>query len=155
MGILSRLELLFNPGRKPKEVRIDLKEIVCKPKGKPCLKQIKTAVVGADFSNIDGSNRQEALSKLKVGEKVRLIWNRTESKDIVYLVRGGRTQEFSMSDCFGRLDDKVATEVVRWLTQDNIVTSAKVARIVGGTRKRPKLSCVVELSTYQGPEAKS
>lgn len=155
MGILDKLEQMFNPARKPKEVRIDLKEIVCKPKGKPCLRQVKAAVVGSDFSNIDGSNRQEALAKLKVGENVRLIWNRTDSKDIVYLVRGGRTQEFSMSDCFGRLDDKVAAEIIRWLTQENIVTSAKVAKILGGTRKRPKLGCVVELSAYQGPEAKT
>ncbi|MBW1890385.1 MAG: hypothetical protein JRI93_07660, partial [Deltaproteobacteria bacterium] len=42
----------------------------------------------------------------------------------------------------------------RWLTKDNIVTAARVVRIVGGTRKRPKLGCVLELSTYPSPEKK-
>jgi len=30
-----------------------------------------------------------------------------------------------MPDCFGRLSDKIAAEVIRRLTQDNVVTAAK------------------------------
>jgi hypothetical protein len=54
-----------------------------------------------------------------------------------------------MADCFGRLNDKVAADVIRWLTQERISTAVRVARIVGGTRKRPKLGCLLELSTYR------
>jgi len=50
---------------------------------------------------------------------------------------------------------RVAARVVRWLTRDNIVTAAKVVKITGGTRRQPRLGCVLELSTYPGPEKKN
>jgi hypothetical protein len=112
--------------------------------------------VGVEYSNIDGSDRQEALKKIKAGERVRLIWSAGDSgdKDTVYLVRKGLSQELSMPDCFGRLNDKVAADVVRWLTRENRVTGARVVKLTGGTRKRPKLGCILELRTYPGPEEK-
>jgi hypothetical protein len=112
--------------------------------------------VGVEYSNIDGSDRQEALKKNKIGEKVRLIWDAGDSgnKDTVYLVRKGLGQELAMPDCFGRLNDKVAADVIHWLTKENVVTSAKVAKLSGGTRKRPRLGCVLELRTYPGPKKK-
>lgn len=137
-----------------KAERVDLKEIFCKPKGRELIKTIRTSAVGVALTNLDGSERQEALKKLKEGEKVRLVWdaNSPAKKSIVYLVRGGLRQRLNMADCFGRLEDKIAGNVVRWITKDNILTSAKVVKIVGGTRKQPKLGCVLELSTYPGPE---
>ena len=85
-----------------------------------------------------------------------MIWDAGESgtKTTVYLVRKGKSQELSMPDCFGRLNDKTAADVTRWLTQDNIVTAAHVVKITGGTRKQPKLGCVLELRTYPGPKKK-
>ena len=59
-----------------------------------------------------------------------------------------------MSDCFGRLNDRVAADVIRWLTQENVVTEAQVLKIQGGTPKRPKLGCVMELTAYPGPDPK-
>ena len=140
-----------------KSERVDLKEIFCKPKGRELIKTIRTSAAGVALSNIDGSERQEALKKLKEGEKVRLIWdtNSPGKKSIVYLVRGGFRERLDMADCFGRLEDKIAGNVVRWISKDNILTSAKVVKIIGGTRKHPKLGCVLELSTYPGPEKKS
>lgn len=155
MGILNTLEQMFIPSRRP--VRMGLKEIVCKPRKKDFIESIRTSATGSEYNNPDGSDRQIALQKLKVGERVRLMWDAGETgqKKTIYLVRGGKSQRFSMSDCFGRLNDKMAADVIRWLTKENITTSAKVVKIVGGTRKRPKLGCILELSTYRGPEQKS
>jgi hypothetical protein len=154
MGILSSLERIFVPSRGEKAKRVDLKEIYCRKKGDDFIKKFKSSVVGSEYKNPDGSDRQEALRRLKVGEKVRLIWDagNTGGKHVVYLVRKGKTQRLSISDCFGRLNDKTAADLIRWLTQENIVTSARVAGIVGGTRKRPKLGCILELTTYHGPQ---
>lgn len=97
------------------------------------------------------------MAKLKVGEKIRLIWDSGESgnKMIIYVVRGGKGKALTMADCFGRLGDKTAADVIRWLTEENVVTLAKVSKITGGTRKRPKLGCVLELTTYPGPKEKA
>lgn len=156
MALLHILERLLNRSQN-EEKKVELKEIFCKSKGDGFLKQFRTAAVGCQYSNRDGSSRQDALKKLKVGERVRLIWNAEEasSKDTVYLLKSGRGQELFLPDCFGRLDDKITAKVVRWLTRDNIVTAAKVVRITGGTRKQPRLGCVLELSTYPGPREKS
>ncbi len=154
MGILNTLERLLIPSKRP--VRMGLKEIVCKPKKKNFIENMRTSATGSEYTNPDGSDRQDAIQKLKVGEKVRLLWDAGETgqKKTIYLVRGGNTQKFSMSDCFGRLNDKIAADVIRWLTQEKIATSAKVVKIVGGTRKRPKLGCVLEISTYKSPDKK-
>ena len=104
------------------------------------------------------SLRQKFAEKLKVkvGEKIRLIWDARdpEKKPVIYLVRKGRRRQLSMPDCFGRLGDKVAADVCRWMTKEDVVTAARVVKIVGGTRKRPKLGCVLELSTYPAPKKK-
>jgi hypothetical protein len=155
MGLLKTLARVFTPSEITKE-RVELKEIFCKRRGEGYIKRFRTPAVGSEYSNLDGSDRQEALQKIKEGQRVRLIWDAASprNKSVVYLLRGGKNQQLSMPDCFGRLNDKVAADVVRWLNQDNIVTSARVARIGGGTRKRPKLSCILELTTYPGPVQK-
>ena len=152
MGLLQALERIFMPSREEKQM--DLKEIYCKTKGLEVLETFRTTAVGTAYSNLDGSDRQEALQALKEGERIRLIWHPAgaEKKDTVYLVRGGQNQKLSMQNCFGRLNDKMAGDVIRWLTLENIVTTARVAKIVGGSRKRPKLGCVLELTTYRGPD---
>ena len=154
MGILDALEKMLVGRRAPAE-HIALKEIVCKRRGKKPLDTVKTNAVGTGYSNPDGSSRQNALEKLKPGDSVRLIWkdDGPGSKALVYLVRKGRSKEVAMSDCFGRLNDRVASDVIRWLTQDNVVTEAKVLKIVGGTPKRPKRGCVIGLTTYPGPQS--
>jgi hypothetical protein len=151
MGLLNTLERLLIPGKSPKKQIVNLKEIVCKPRKKDWVQTFNASAVGCELSNPDGSKRQEALAKLKVDEKVRLLWDsgETGNKKTIYLVRGPKTQQLSISNCFGRLSDKVAGDVIRWLTRDGIATTAKVLRIVGGTAKRPRLGCVIELSTYQ------
>jgi hypothetical protein len=156
MGLLNTLERLLIPGKSPKKQIVNLKEIVCKPRKKDWVQTFNASAVGCELSNPDGSKRQEALARLKAGEKVRLLWDGGESgnKKTIYLVRGPRTQQLSITNCFGRLSDKVAADVIRWLTRDSIATTAKVIKIVGGTAKRPKLGCVVELSTYQVGEKK-
>jgi hypothetical protein len=153
MGILSTLERILVPARSALKEQVALKEIFCKRKDENYIKRFNTPAIGTEYSNPDGSDRQESIQKVKTGDKVRLIWHAQTpgNKDVVYLVRKGGRQELSMPDCFGRLSDKVAADVIRWLNQDNIVTSAKVVKIVGGTRKRPKLGCVIELTTYPGP----
>jgi hypothetical protein len=152
MGLLQVLERILIRSKHKKQM--DLKEIYFKPKGLQALNTYRTTAVGTEYTNLDSSERQEALQKLKEGESVRLIWHPggSEKKDTVYLVRGGHNQRLSMVDCFGRLNDKMAGNVIRWLTQDNILTTAKIIKIMGGSRKRPKLGCVLELTTYQGPD---
>jgi len=156
MGLLNALEQMLLRHKRGKE-QVDLKEIFCKRSDDNFVEKFRTAAVGADYSNIDGSERQEALKKIKLGDRVRLIWDAGDSggKDTVYLVRKGLSQELSMPDCFGRLNDKVAADVIRWLTKENVVTAASVVKITGGTRKRPKLGCVLELRTYPGPAKKN
>lgn len=150
MGLLDILERTFVPSRTPRSVKVDLKELFCDPRGRPPLKTIRTAAVGVAYNNIDGSKRQDALRKLKVGDRVRLIWNadRGEKREVVYLVLEGKGRRLSMRDCFGRLNDKVAAEVVRGAMQENVMTAATVVDLVGGTRKRPRLGCVLELTCY-------
>ena len=152
MRLLRTLEKILTPGA-DKSVQVDLKEIFCKRKDEDFIKRFRTTAVGSEYTNPDGSDRQESLKKLKVGQKIRLIWD-AGNKQTVYLVRGGRNRELNMSDCFGRLNDKVAGEVIKWLTQHNVVTWVKVAKLAGGTHKRPKLGCILELTTYPGPQPK-
>ena len=154
MGLLQRLEYLFVPSRRKREQHVDLKEIFCKRKDDGYIKRIRTAATGCEYSNPDGSDRQEALKKVKAGSRVRLIWDASGAANTVYLVRRGTAQQLSMPDCFGRLNNKIASDVVRWLNHDNIVTAAKVVKITGGTSKNPKQGCVLELTTYPGPEKK-
>jgi hypothetical protein len=157
MGLLDTLEQMFIKSKRPKKQVVNLKEIVCKSKKKAFVQTFNTSAVGCEYSNPDGSERQEALAKARVGEKVRLLWDagETGNKKTIYLVRGPGLQQLNISNCFGRLNDKVAGDVIRWLTQESIATTAKVAKIVGGTRKRPKLGCVIELTTYKVVEKKS
>ena len=156
MGLIDTLERIFIPSKRPKSERINFKEIIGKPKEKNRIKTFRTSAVGCEYSNADGSDRQSALEKLKAGEKVRLLWDAGEdgAKKTIYLVRGPYSQKLNIGNCFGRLDDKVAADVIRWLNRDYVTTTAKVVKIVGGTRKRPKLGCIIELSTYQTAESK-
>lgn len=156
MKLLRTLERLFLAQGPRDEIRVDLKEISGKRKGAEVIETFRSAAVGCELSNPDGSDRQKALAKLKIGHKVRLIWDAGSSgnKNVVYLVRGSTGQEISMADCFGRLNDKVGAAVIKWLVQGNIATSAKVVKLTGGTRKHPKLGCVLELSTYPAPRPK-
>ncbi len=151
--VLKALIQAFVPSRDTKQ--LNLKEIFCFPKFKKPIKSFRVRAVGVERVNLDGSDRQQALKRLKVGEKIRLIWNSDKAgqkKYLIYLVRSGMSKQLSMTDCFGRLNDKVAADVIRWMTRDNIATSANVAKIVGGTRKHPKLGCVLELKTYPAPK---
>ena len=154
MGLIDTLERLLIPSKRSEKRTVGLKEIVCKPRKKNLVQTFRTSAAGCEYTNPDGSERQEALSRVKAGEKIRLLWDSGESgnKKTVYLVRGPRTQRFSISNCFGRLDSKVAEDVVHWLTQESIATTARVVKVVGGTRKRPKLGCILELSAYHVPE---
>jgi hypothetical protein len=154
VGILSALEKLLISSHRSQPQQVAMKEIFCKRKDEKFLKRFNTAAVGTEYSNPDGSDRQQTLEKLKPGEKVRLIWQAEApgNKDVVYLLRKGLGRELSMPDCFGRLNDKVAADVVRWLNQENVVTGGRVVKITGGTRKRPKMGCVIELTTYPGPD---
>ena len=152
MGLLDILEkILVKPRR---GTRIDLKEIYCNRTDDDFIKSLRTTVVGSEYSNVDGSERQAALEKLKIGEKVRLIWEAGESgsKDKIFVLRGSKGRELVMPDCFGRLNDKVTGDVIQWLTREKSITSAQVVDITGGTSKRPKKSCVLELRTYPGPK---
>lgn len=156
MALIDKLEDMFGTKKKTPVEHADLKEIFCKRQDDGFLRRIRTAATGCEYSNPDGSQRQETLGKLKAGERVRLIWGGpgAGTKNTVYVVRKGKNKELSMPDCFGRLNDKLAAEVIRRLTQDNVVTAAKVIRITGGTRKSPRLGCVLELSMYPGPKKK-
>jgi hypothetical protein len=156
MGLLDKLEGIFIPSKKPKHIQVDLKEIFCKRKDDDYIKRFRTAAVGTEYRNVDGSDRQAALRKLKKGAKVRLIWDAGESgnKTTVYLVCSGRGKELSLPDCFGRLNDKVAADVIRLMTKEDVMTAAHVADITGGTPKHPNLGCVLELSTYPAPKKK-
>ena len=158
MSLLNLIEsVIFKSKTASKEVHVGLKEIICKRQKKHFIEAFRANVVGTEYSNPDGSRRQDAMQKIKEGDKVRMVWaqGQSGSKDIVYLVKGGIGRELIMSNCFGRLDDKTAAQVIHWLDKENIVTAARVVKITGGTPKRPKLGCVLELETYHGPEEKT
>jgi hypothetical protein len=157
MRLLDLIEsVLFKSKTVSKEVHVELKEIICKRKKKDFIDKFRTTAVGTEYSNPDGSRRQDTMQKLKEKDKVRLVWGEGQSgsKDIVYLVKGGIGRELIMSNCFGRLDDKTAAQVIHLLNKENIVTAARVLKITGGTSKHPKLGCILELETYQGPKEK-
>ena len=146
MGILDTLERLLVPGRRTTH-QVDLKEIYCKRKDGGYLKRFRTAAVGTTYRNVDGSDRQQTLEKLKAGQRLRLVWDVRKENRILLLKGGGGTQ-LDISSCIGRLNDKVAAEVLRGVSQEIHVPTARVAKITGGSRKQPKLGCVVELSIY-------
>lgn len=146
MGLIDTLERLLVPGRRTTR-QVDLKEIYCKRKDDGYLKRFRTAAVGTTYRNVDGSERQQALETLKVGQRLRLVWDVRKENKILLLKAGGGAQ-LDISRCIGRLDDKVAAEVLHGVSQETQVPTARVAKITGGTRKRPKLGCVVELSIY-------
>ena len=104
MGLLNTLERLLIPSKRPVKTVVNLKEIVCKTRKKDWVQTFNTSAVGCEYSNPDGSERQEALAKVKAGEKVRLLWDAGEkgNKKIIYLVRGARSQQLNISNCFGR-----------------------------------------------------
>jgi hypothetical protein len=157
MRLLDLIEsVLFRSKTVSKEVHIPLKEIICKRKKKDVIEKFRTTAVGTEYSNPDGSHRQDAMKKIKEKDKIRLVWSEGQSgsKDIVYLVKGGIGRELVMSNCFGRLDDKTAAQVIQWLNKENIVTAGRIIKITGGTPKHPKLGCILELETYQGPKEK-
>jgi hypothetical protein len=157
MRLLDLIEsVLFKSKTVSKEVHIELKEIICKRKKKDFIEKFRSTAVGTEYSNPDGSRRQDAMQKVKDKDKVRLVWSEGQSgsKDIVYLVKGGIGRELVMSNCFGRLDDKTAAQVIHWLNKENIVTAARIVKITGGTPKHPKLGCILELETYHGPKEK-
>ena len=133
-----------------------VKEIFCSLVGDTYLKKFKTTAIDSEQKNLDGSDPQEAINKLKIGEKVRLIWDAdsTEDTHVVYLLRSGEGDQLSMADCFGRLNVNVATQVIRGVSGGDTMTEARVNKIAGGTRKRPMLSCVLEITTYPAPEKK-
>jgi hypothetical protein len=146
MGLIDALERILVPGKRSNR-QVDLKEIYCKRKDDGYLKQFRTAAVGTAYRNVDGSERQRAIEGLKVGERLRMVWDvRKENK--ILLLRGSGGAQVDISRCIGRLDDKVAAEVLRGVSQETRVPTARVAKITGGTRKRPKLGCVVEMSIY-------
>ncbi len=147
--VMQSINRMIKPPASPQQ--LDLKELFCNPKKGAFIETFRTAAVGVAYANLDGSDRQAVLQKMKAGQKVGLIWDAGNSKTrkIIYLVRSGRINRSSMSDCFGLLNEKVAAAVVRQVTRDNIMTAARVFQITGGTRKQPKLGCVLELSTYQ------
>jgi hypothetical protein len=155
MGILNSFERVLGIGRPPAEAtRVALKEIFCNRRDGEYIKRFRTAAAGTQYHNPDGSDRQAALTKIKVGDRVRLIWEAGDGGKIekVHLLRRGRRKQLNMPDCFGRLDDKTAADVVRWLNKDRIATAARVVSITGGDRKKAKLGCVLELTTYPMPE---
>lgn len=157
MRLLNLIEsVIFNKKTVSEEVHVELKEIICKRKKKNFIEAFRTNAVGTEYSNPDGSRRQDAMQKIKEGDKVRLVWaeGRSGAKDIVYLVKGGIGRQLIMSNCFGRLDDRTASQVIQWLNKENIVTAARVVKITGGTPKHPKLGCILELETYKGPKEK-
>jgi hypothetical protein len=146
MSIIDALERLLVPGRRSAR-QVDLKEIYCKRKDAGYLKRFRTAAVGTAYRNVDGSERQQALESLKAGQRLRLVWDvRKENK--ILLLKGGGGAQLDISSCIGRLNDKVAAEVLRGVSQETQVPTARVAKITGGTRKRPKRGCVVEVSIY-------
>ena len=155
MGLLEIFERALLPAKKKEVRQLDMMEIYCKRKDDQFIKQFRAAVTGTAYKNPDGSDRQQALGKLKIGERVRLIWDsgKTGSKEKVFVFRKGRGRELNPAECFGRLDDNTAADVIHWLTKSNIVPTARGQKILGGTRKRPKLGCVIQLTTYPGPEA--
>ena len=155
MRLLDLIEsVLFRSKTVSKEVHIPLKEIICKCKKKDFIEKFRTTAVGTEYSNPDGSHRQDAMKKIKEKDRVRLVWSEGQSgsKNIVYLVKGGIGRELVMSNCFGRLDDKTAAQVIQWLNKENIVTAGRIIKITGGTPKHPKFGCILELETYQGPK---
>lgn len=146
MGLIDTLERMIFTGRRPAE-RVVFKEIYCKVKGDRYLKRFRTAAVGTAYRNVDGSERQKVVSGLKEGEHLRLVWD-VRKENRILLLKKGAGRDLDMSKCMGRLDDKVAADVLRGVTQETSVPSARVAKISGGTRKRPKLGCVIEISIY-------
>ena len=146
MGLIDALERIVFPGRRMTE-QVVFKEIYCKPRSEGCLKRFRTAAVGTAYRNVDGSERQKTLAGLKGGERLRLVWD-VRKENRILVLKWGAGRNLDISQCIGRLNDKVAAEVLRGVTQETSVAAARVAKISGGTRKRPKLGCVIELSVY-------
>ncbi len=153
--VFKKLKRMLGPQKKPKkpvseEIKlIPMKEIYGDPRDKDYVKKFKTKALGVTFKNIDGSSRQEAIKKLKVGPKVRLIWNKNNPKDsnAIMLFPSGKGN-VAMETCFGHLNASLAADVVHWADKKEMALYAEVEGVLSGTKELPTLGCLIEITTY-------
>ena len=113
------------------------------------IKKFKSKVVGVTHENVDGSSRQEAIRRLRVGQKVRLAWEKENPHDPnAILLFPGTTGNVKMNNCIGYLNANLAADVVNWVTNKDWCIYAEVAEILGGYEGADTLGCVLEIIVY-------
>ena len=113
-----------------------------KPHGK-IIRSFKTKVVGVTFDNLDGSSRQQAIRKLKPGDRLQLAWYPDSPHDpnAIMVFGKGSMSELDMSTCIGHIKADLAADMVEWFKDENIEgIYAVVDEIVGGTNDKPLMA---------------
>jgi hypothetical protein len=117
------------------------------------IKKFKTKVVGVTHENVDGSSRQDAIGRLRVGQKVRLVWEKDNPHDPnAILLFPGTTGNVKMKDCVGYLKADLAADMVNWVTNTDWCVYAEVAEILGGYEGADTLGCLLEITVYSEVE---
>jgi hypothetical protein len=123
-------------------------EIYGDPKETGYQRKFKTKAVGVTKPNYDGSSRQEVIKRLRVGQKVRLVWDKNNPYDPNTIMLFPDYDQLNMEECFGHLKADLASDVVCWVTEGDLSVYAEVAKILGGTKKLPTLGCLLEITVY-------
>lgn len=113
--------------------------------------EIITKVVGVTFDNIDGSSRQQAIKRLKVGDRVQLVMNPNDpyDKNAIMVFGKGSIEHVEIPDCIGHLKADLAADVHDWAKDDSLEgIYAEVHRLTGGTRDKPTRGCVIKMMIY-------
>lgn len=145
--IVVGIILFFVFKKKTKNKKILLKMIPGEETENP-FRNISTKVVGVTYKNLDGSSRQNAIKKLKPGQRLQLAWNQNDPYDSnAILVFGeGNLEHADMSTCIGHLKADLAADVVSWIRSNEYEgIYAEVYKIIGGDKDRPRVGCLIDL----------
>jgi len=115
------------------------------------IKKFKTKAVGVTYENIDGSSRQEAIRRVRVGQKVRLAWDKENPHDsnAILLFPSDGSDRVKMRNCIGYLNARLAADVVDWVINKDRYVYAEVAEILGGYGDLETVGCLLEITVYK------
>jgi len=128
---------------------VKLCEFFGDPQATNYIKKFKTMAVGVSKNNADGSSRQEAIKRLRKGQKVRLVWDKNNSYDPNAVMLFPNETDMFLDMQFGFLKTDLAADVVKWVTQEDKSVYAEVAQKKRKTEDFPFSGVLLEITVYK------
>jgi len=106
----------------PRETIVRFQEIVSDYPRHSIMRRIPTKVAGVSYDNFDGSSRQEAIKRLKVGQKVRIAHhtNNEHHENALALFAGTNAESYkdqpplALKEQIGWVKSDLADDLVAW-----------------------------------------